>query len=95
MILVVVTVRVLPERTETFEGLLRDLLPKMRSSEPGTLVHEAGRSREEPNVYRYIELYKDPEAVEQHRAGMLLAAVKDDIYACIDGDFDVRMHDTF
>ena len=95
MILVVVTARVLPEKAKEYEALLSDLLPKMKAEEPGTLVYDVGRSRDEPDIYRHIELYRDQDAVDKHRASKRVEAMKPAIYACIDGDFDVKIHDTF
>lgn len=98
MIVVVITARIIPQKVEEYEALLRDLLPEMRAMEPGMLVYEVGRSRDEPNTYRHIELYRDEEAIEAHRNNEFVNRRKLAMFACVDGGYEgyeVKWHDTF
>ena len=98
MIVVVITARVLPDKAQEYEDRLRALMPAMKEMEPGMLVYEVGRSRDEPYTYRHIELHRDEEAIDAHRANQLVNAEREAMFACIDGGYggyDVKMHDTF
>jgi quinol monooxygenase YgiN len=98
MVVVVITARILPAKAEEYERELRDLIPKMKAMEPGMFVYEVGRSREEPNIYRHIELYRDDKAMDEHRANEFVNARRAAMFACVDGGYagyDVKFHDTF
>src|SRR5579862_4319468 len=98
MVVVVITARVLPGMAKEYEARLRELIPTMKGMEPGMLVYEVGRSRDEPNIYRHIELYRDDKAMDDHRANEFVNERRAAMFACVDGGYagyDVKFHDTF
>jgi len=98
VVVVVITARVLPEKTQEYQERLRELIPTMKAMEPGMLVYEVGRSRNEPNVFRHIELYRDDKAMDEHRANEFVNERRAAMFACIEGGYagyDVKFHDTF
>lgn len=49
-----------------FEAFFGDLAKQVRANEPGNLTYQLTRSRTEPNTYRFLEVYKDQEALTHH-----------------------------
>jgi quinol monooxygenase YgiN len=51
-----------------FEALFRQLAAKVTDDaiEPGNLLYQLCKSREDPNLYVVMELYKDQAAVDAH-----------------------------
>ena len=94
MILVVATLRVLPHKVGEYEALVRDLLPQVKAAEPDALVYDVGRSRDDPLVYRVIEVYRDQAAMDLHLTNKVLDALKPAMLACLDGEIDIKIHDT-
>ena len=49
-----------------FEAFFTELAKQVRANEPGNLAYQLTKSRTEPNVYKFIELYKDQDALTHH-----------------------------
>jgi quinol monooxygenase YgiN len=88
MIASISTVKVQDGRGDEFEHLVADMAVKVRSSEPGTLLYQLTKSQSDPNTFKFMELYKDQDALTHHgqtnhygefvrQAGPLLAAAPD------------------
>ena len=56
-----------PGQEAALESLLRNLAKASRE-EPGNISYELWRDRDEPRRFVLDELYKDDEAITQHRA---------------------------
>jgi quinol monooxygenase YgiN len=66
MLGVVAKLTVKPGMEKDFEAVAKELVAKVRASEPGCLLYALHRS-ETPNVYVFMERYVDQAAVEAHR----------------------------
>jgi quinol monooxygenase YgiN len=94
MIMAIATLRVHPEKISEYEDAVRELLPQVRSNEAGVMFYDVGKSQDEPNVYRVVEVYLDDTALAVHRQSKFVAAAKPAMFACLDGDIEIRMHRT-
>jgi quinol monooxygenase YgiN len=85
MIAVTSTVKIRNGKAGEFETLVAAVKAKVRANEPGNLLYQLARSRVDANTYRFLELYKDQDALDRHnqteyykemvsKAGSLLAA---------------------
>ena len=64
---VIATIRVLPGKEAEFEGVFAELAPAVAANEPGNSYYRLFRTAE-AGVYKVLECYDDPAAVEAHRA---------------------------
>ena len=65
----------------------------MLEREPGTLFYEVGQSRDDPETYRVVEIFRDQEAVDLHNRSEWLAQAMDGIRSLL-SELDVQYHDT-
>lgn len=93
MIIVVATVRVHPDRTDAYEAVCRDFMPKVRASEPGLILYEFARSCDEPHTYTVFEVYRNAEAMNLHAKSEHLAAAMKSLSECLAGPPHIRMYD--
>ena len=63
---VIATITVKDGEGPTLEALFEKAKPLIAAGEPGTLVYELTRSREDANQYKVLEIYRDAEALEAH-----------------------------
>ena len=66
MIGVVATLKVQDGKQAEFEKIFLDLAQQVRANEPGNLVYQLTKSREDATVYKVLELYKDQDALSAH-----------------------------
>ncbi len=85
MIAITSTVKIQNGKAGEFETLVSAVTAKVRANEPGNLLYQLTRSRADADTYRFLEFYKDQDALEHHnqteyykemmtKAGALLAA---------------------
>jgi len=60
------TITVQDGKNAEFEEVFLDLTEQVRANEPGTLFYVLHRSRSNPQVYKVMEQYDGPEALEAH-----------------------------
>jgi quinol monooxygenase YgiN len=63
---VIATLRIQDGKAEEFEAFATELAKQVRANEPGNLAYQLTKSRTEPNTYRFLEVYKDQEALTHH-----------------------------
>ena len=68
MIAVIATLRTVEGKGGEFETVFGQLAQTVRANEPGNLQYQLCRSRTEPNTYKVLEVYRDEQALEAHRA---------------------------
>ena len=68
MIAVIATLRVKDGKTQEFESLFGQLATQVRANESGNVAYQLCRSRTEADTYKVLEIYRDEEALEAHRA---------------------------
>lgn len=67
---------------DRIEGVIRRSAPQVRATEPGVLLYQLARSKEQTGVYRMWEIYADKAAVEAHATTPYLLAEIDELMAC-------------
>ena len=53
---------------DAVEAALREMAPLVKAQEPGCLLYQANRSREDRDRFLLVEHYRDEAALEAHRA---------------------------
>ena len=61
-----VTMKIKPGTEEAFESAFRELQANVKKNEPGAILYEFFKSREEPETYHVMEIYKDQAALDAH-----------------------------
>lgn len=68
MIGVIATLRTSEDKAQEFERLFTQLAAQVRANEGGNIAYQLCRSRTEPHTYKVLEIYRDEQALEAHRA---------------------------
>jgi quinol monooxygenase YgiN len=68
MIGIIATLRVKDGQDNDFERIFAEMADAVRRNEPGNIFYQLTRSRVEPNTYKALEVYRDEEALQAHRA---------------------------
>lgn len=68
MIGVIATLRTSEGKADEFERLFTQLAAQVRANESGNIAYQICRSRTEPHTYKVLEIYRDEQALEAHRA---------------------------
>jgi len=66
MIALVVTMTVAPESQSAFEAAMLEMARASRENEPGVKLYQLCKSREDPALYRLLEMYEDQAALDSH-----------------------------
>ena len=71
------TITILEGKNEEFESAFLDLTEKVRANEPGNVFYALHKSGSDPQVYKVMEQYDSPEALDAHgKTEYFLAANK-------------------
>ena len=84
MIGIVATLKIREGKGSDLEGIFRDLTPKVRE-ESGNLFYQLTRSRDEANVYKVLEIYKDEDAIKAHMGATHFAEAGKKMRDCLAG----------
>jgi quinol monooxygenase YgiN len=80
--------RARPGRRAELLDLLRELVDAAATDEPGTLVYVMHEVEDDPDVVVSYELFADEDALEEHKASAVVAAVMPRLGALVaDGSF--------
>lgn len=60
------TITVLEGKNADFEAAFLDLTEQVRANEPGNIFYALHRSPSDPQVYKVMEQYESPEALDSH-----------------------------
>jgi quinol monooxygenase YgiN len=63
---IIATLKIQDGKGPEFEAFFKDLAKQVRANEPGNLAYQLTKSRNDPNTYKVLELYKDQDAVTVH-----------------------------
>ncbi|MDG3009599.1 antibiotic biosynthesis monooxygenase [Rhodococcus sp. D2-41] len=66
MIGVIATMTVQDGNGPQFEAVAAELIEKVRAQEDGNLLYQLTRSKADANVYKFMELYRDADALRAH-----------------------------
>jgi quinol monooxygenase YgiN len=67
MIVLIAQYYVKPGQADAVEAALQEMAPLVRAHEPGCLLYQANRSRENHDHFLLVEHYRDEAALEAHR----------------------------
>ena len=76
-----------------FERLQKELSDLTHAHEPGTLVYDVIKSRDEPRKYVVYARFKDEAAFQAHQASPFHDRLVPPILACVEGEMDLKMLD--
>lgn len=88
MIGVVATIKTKPGAGADFEATAKRLVEAVNANEPGCLFYRLFRTENE-NEYRFLEAYKDMDAVQAHRGSDHFRTIGKEMGAFMDGPPDV------
>ena len=69
-ITVIASVRVKNGNIEAAMDVLKEIVPKIRESEPGLLAYIPHTVKQDPNAIIFYEKYADGDAMKQHMANL-------------------------
>ena len=75
MIGILATIKVHEGMREEFETVFLELTSKVRQNEPGNLLYQLTRSRDDALTYKVLELYEDQDALTAHGASEYFRAL--------------------
>ncbi|QGN54624.1 putative quinol monooxygenase [Novosphingobium sp. Gsoil 351] len=93
MISVIATLRAKPDKGGEFERLFTELAAQVRANESGNITYQLSRSRTESNTYKVLEIYRNEEALEAHRASEHFRAAGPGLGAVLAGRPEVEVLD--
>ena len=93
MIAVIAILRSKPDKSEEFERVFTHLAAQVRANESGNVTYQLSRSRTEPNTYKVLEIYRDEEALEAHRASDHFLAAGSGLGPLLDGRPEIELLD--
>ena len=93
MIAVIATLRVKSGMTEEFETLFCKLAAQVRTDENGNVAYQLCRSRTEADTYKVLEVYRDEEALEAHRASEHFQAAGPGLGSVLSGRPEIELLD--
>jgi quinol monooxygenase YgiN len=68
---------------DTYEAMCREMLAKIRATEPGVLFFDIGKCRDKENCFQIIEVYRDEAALAAHYQTDHFIACKPIMTECI------------
>jgi len=93
MIGVVATLKVQDGKNAEFEQIFRELSQQVRANEPGNVAYQLTKSRTDPNTYKVLEIYRDQDALAQHREMEHFKAAGPKLGGCLAGRPEVEVLD--
>ena len=82
----IATFKVQDGKQSEFEGVMNDLVQKVRSREPNTLVYTLTKSKKDPTQYLMIEQYKSDDDRKAHGQTDYFQEALPKFMACCDGN---------
>jgi quinol monooxygenase YgiN len=67
---IIATVKIQEGKMEEAKTALRKIVPRVKESEPGTLVYQPHTVKENPNIIVFYEKYADGDAFKAHGANL-------------------------
>lgn len=94
MIAVIATLRIKDGQAQEFERLFNMLAAQVRANETGNSAYQLCRSRTEANTYKVLEIYRDEQAMEAHRASDHFRVAGPGLGTVLDGRPETELLDT-
>jgi quinol monooxygenase YgiN len=93
MISVIATIEVQADKARAFEKIFLETAARVKANEPGCLLYQLTRCRNEPNLYKGIELYRDQAALDHHQTTDYFIAALPQMGACVAAEPTVEFLD--
>lgn len=84
MIAAVATMHVRAEKALEFEDVVRQLERDVAAYEPDCVLYRVARDRNDPTIYRSIEIFRNQAAIDFHVAQAYFHAALKGMRACLD-----------
>ena len=95
MLTTLIRLKVLPEKQEEFEGLVRQLVADIAANEPDPKIYEVRRCKDDPLSYVYFMCFTDEAAQQSYQDADYHTTMSPKAIACLDGDPVFEELDTF
>ncbi len=89
----IATLAIKEGRETEFEALQKELSVLTHAGEPGTLVYDVIKSRDQPRTYVVYARFADEAAFEEHQVSGFHARLVPPIMECVEGGMDFRLFD--
>jgi quinol monooxygenase YgiN len=89
----IATLRIKAGQEREFERLQRELSELTHANEPGTLVYDILRSRDDPSTYVVYGRFRDEAAFQFHQTTAFHDRLVPPILATVAGDMDLKFYD--
>ena len=63
---IIATIKVQPGKGEAFEAVFGPLRDAVKANEPGVILYQYFKDREDPDTYIVMEIYKDQASLDLH-----------------------------
>lgn len=93
MIGVIATLSIKSHKIAEFEAVFAELAAQVRANESGNVIYQLCRSRSEATAYKVLEIYRDDEALEAHRASDHFRAAGPALGELLEGRPEVELLD--
>lgn len=87
------TITVQEGKNAEFEAVFLELMEQVRANEPGNVFYALNRSTSDPQVYKVMEQYESPEALDVHSKSEHFAAANRKLGALVAGAPDIELLD--
>lgn len=85
--------RVKPDKEQEFVELQQELARLTYENEPGTLVYDMIKSRNEPHAYVVMATFRDEDAFEAHQTSSFHDDLVPPILDCLSADMELELFD--
>ena len=82
-----------PARQAEFEKLCAELSETAHRVEPGLVVYDVARHREDRDTYVFYARFRDEEAFQWHQQAGFHQRLVPPILDCVDGEMDLQFFD--
>jgi len=88
---VIAKLKVKPGSEAAFEAAAKEMIEKIRPTEPGTLSYVLHKNTADPTEFTYVEVYQDPAALAAHRGSEHMKAFGGKLAGLLAGRPEIAM----
>jgi quinol monooxygenase YgiN len=89
-----VTIKIKPGSDAAFVSACNELQSAVKKNEPGAILYEFFKSRDEADTYHVMEIYKDQAALESHGKTQHMASIGPKMGASMAGRPTIKFIDS-
>lgn len=90
---IIATFRIREDKTEQFKTEFANLSASVKANEPGNMLYQLTRSRDDAQTYKVMELYTDGAALKAHGEAEYFRAAFPRLAPCFDGEPKIELLD--